>query len=486
MIKQTYGLLLGRGSAVLWLVLIVFSIRILSLVLVPPFIGIANNGDFERLSVSCGIGYEYNAWDGEHYGKAFFNYVPNDFKRLDSCQDTGWRQIFAGVTKIAVALSNVPIGGHFDIRHIGIVNALVYIFLVSVLAHLIFRIGGVTSFVGVGVLLLISGDAYIIQYFNSFYTEIGSVFGLYLLIICWLLAMRSRVAKWPLCGICFMASVFAVNSKQQDILLMIPVVFGVYLLLGGVFHKRWHKWAVCAILTCAVIVTMPKNKRAPNMAAFNVILQDILHDSKKQEEHLALAGCDEKGQRELMSAIGENAFSCGFPWEKYKDATNRLLEINILCREPAILFRMVNRRAKSLFTMEDGLGNYTVDSGAQKRVKTVSNAIWTHIKNAMYRRTFGFWIAILAVALAYAIYRIKTDRTTNLKSPWWGLIILIVFNMLRFLTVIVGDSSHDDIKHFFALNVEFDIIVAIVLMGIIWQAEDTILHHRVKGRLMGN
>jgi len=50
------------------------------MILVPPIIGIANNGDFERLSQKFGVFNPYNAWDTEHYSTIFFHNIVITFK----------------------------------------------------------------------------------------------------------------------------------------------------------------------------------------------------------------------------------------------------------------------------------------------------------------------------------------------------------------------------------------------------------------------
>lgn len=37
--------------------------------------------------------------------------------------------------------------------------------------------------------------------------------------------------------------------------------------------------------------------------------------------------------------------------------------------------------------------------------------------------------------------------------------MLPISNLLRFLTIMLGDGSHDDIKHFFTVNFEFDAMI---------------------------
>ncbi len=59
------------------LFILVYSVY---MIIVPPFIGIANNGDFERFSHKFGVFYPYNAWDEQHYQITFVHNIISGFK----------------------------------------------------------------------------------------------------------------------------------------------------------------------------------------------------------------------------------------------------------------------------------------------------------------------------------------------------------------------------------------------------------------------
>ncbi len=150
-----------------------FFLRIIFLIVVPPYIGIANNGDFQRLSQSVGIDYAENPWESKNHDDYFFNYVTNDYIYIDPI-DNGWHQVFEVFPQIAIWLSNRISNGHFDLRFLGVVNALVYCAAVYVLISSIRIINSGWSYALLGIVIIVLSDSYIIQYCNSFYTEIGT------------------------------------------------------------------------------------------------------------------------------------------------------------------------------------------------------------------------------------------------------------------------------------------------------------------------
>lgn len=442
-------------------VFILFVIRIFFLILVPPYIGIANNGDFQRLSVSVGIDYAYNPWDEGNYDISFWNYVPNDYKFIEPV-DTGWIQVFALFPKIAILLSNRFINGRFDIRFLGFVNAAVYCLGVYLLLNNIKRVEGLWSYALLMIAVLCLGDSYVLQYFNSFYTEIGSVSASLILWGLLLLAFDTGTQGHPflqllLVAALSIAAIFAVLSKQQDILLAIPFVFIMWIVLKRFDVKTVYRVGWEALFVVTVAVFFIGNTAGGNITTYNVISMDLLANSEDPYEHLQAMGFDDSEAEMFLQGVGQNAFSSGLPWKDYENFFTRTNELKILLREPKIFFRMVGKRATNLFMDDPTLGNYTIDSGAAPHQKTAENKLWSNLKTKIYGVGLGFYLPVVMLALFFGIFGRRIRLLRKIPSDlFYVYLVLPMSNVLRFVTIMLGDSSHDDIKHFFTVNFEFD------------------------------
>lgn len=459
---------------------ILFAVRILYLILVPPFIGIANNGDFQRLMIPTGLDYAINIWDTpEHYQEYFWNWVTNNFAYIEP-SDNGWHNIFIIFPKIAITLGKIFTNGKFDIRFMGLVNASCYLLAGYLLFRLVEKIPGLKSYLVLALLVLVLGDSYVLQYFNSFYTEIGSVTFVLLL---WILLAGSFLygkdedtkKKVRLVVLDSIVALFAIMSKQQDILLLLPVL-AIFALLFQRFRLKKSHYAVWALLFLTLIVSIFRyNEAGGNITSFNVISMDMLVLSRMPQEQLRDLGLDQGDIDTVMSGVGNSAFTAPYNWGEFAYIFDRKAELKILAKEPAIFFRMVDKRAGQLF-MDAPLGNYMQSSGAIEREKTTKNRLWYQIKEKIYIRSIWFYmgVIILAVMLALVTPRMKAMKGVP-RDLFWVYGMLPVANLLRFLTIILGDGSFDDIKHFFTVNFEFDMMfignIIILILILIAQKE---------------
>lgn len=449
---------------------ILFSLRLLFLILVPPYIGIANNGDFQRLSLTVGIDYSYDPWLPENTFDSFFNYFVNDYKFVNIIDST-WNQPFTLFLKMAIHLCNRTICGIFDIRFVGIVNCLFYLFSILIFVKLIYDIKSKWCYFFLFLLYFILGDTYIIQYFNSFYTEIGTVFSYLVVLGLFIYGMKYTFSSnlWKrylsIVLITFF-SYFAILSKQQDILTFFPFLICILVLLKKYGFKLYLRILYTIIFTFLISYTFINNPAGGNVTTYNVIMMDILSNSEKPEEQLKTIVKDQSDYEIIAKEIGNNAFNSTINWEDFEEYFTRKNEVVLLAHEPKVFFKMVNIRSKKLFLDDNNLGNYLKKSGSIPHEKTSENRLWYNIKNKIYVHNIYFYLLFLLASVSVFFIGSKLYHLSNeIKDILFLYLLLPISNLLRFITVILGDSSHDDYKHFFALNVEFDIIFILTTLA---------------------
>lgn len=456
------------------LVFVVFAIRIATLILLEPYIGIANNGDFQRLMAPVGLDYSENIWADENRDKYFFNYITNDFIFIEPI-DNGWHQLFSVFPRLAVLISKMFMQESFDLRYMGVVNAIFYLGSVYFLFWLIKQIKGVYSYCLLGVFFLILSDATIIQYFNSFYSEIGSITSILLL---WCLLVysflfvkeKTRTIKYTYACIDSVVACFAILCKQQDVLIVFPIVLLFLILfkrlgLGSCYSAVW-----ILVFGAVIVVHLTMNKAGGNITAFNVINKEILSASQKPYEHLQEMGLAETDIKVVGGSIGQTAFeeNGALIWDEYGSYYTRINEIKILINEPQIILRSVIERAESLFKDDDNLGNYMEETGADPKEKTSENKLWYNIRGHLYRSNFAFYIGIIIFSICLCIYALRSSILKNIPNDLF--LVYGMFpcnNILRYLIVVFGDAN-EDVKHFLILNFEFDFMFVIDVILIIY------------------
>lgn len=472
-------------NIIFYTIFVIFVIRILFLIFIEPYIGIADNGDFQRLMQPVGVIFSENPWLEENREEYFFNYITNNYV-IDEPVDNGWHQIFSVFSRLGVGLSKISGSGALDIRVIGGVNAFFYFVAVFFLFWIIKQIRGIYSYVLLCIFAIVLSDSTIIQYFNSFYTEIGSVTGILMLwcsfIYSFLYIKESRVGIKVACivldsGIALMA----ILSKQQDILLTFPVVVMFWLLLNRFGARALLKiiWSMAFIST--VLIIFIYNKAGGNITTFNVINKEFLAESKDPQRHLQNMGFDSKDIEHISEIIGKTAFEkeASGIWSEYGKYYTRRNECMILLREPSIFYKQMVKRSHSLFKDMD-YGNYMKSSGAEPREKTRKNRIWFNIKTHLYQSDFFFYMIVILVSFGVIYLGVTKEYITRIipKEGFMVYTLLPVGNILRFIAVILGDAN-EDIKHFFTVNFEFDFMYVINIILLVY-----VISHKMRTKVL--
>lgn len=467
-------------------IFVLFVIRILFLILMEPYIGIADNGDFQRLMQPIGIAYSKNPWSEQNREEYFFNFITNDYV-IDEPTDNGWHQIFSVFPRLGVGLSKINGSASLDIRVIGGVNAFFYFAAVYFLFWLIKQIEGIYSYVLLCIFAIVLSDSIVIQYFNSFYTEIGSVTGILMLwcsfIYSFLYIKESSVSVKVACIVLnTIIALMAILSKQQDILLIFPIVIMFWILLDRFETRAVIKIIWLVVFISTVLIMFVYNKAGGNITTFNVINKEFLAESKNPQKHLVKMGLGEKDIERISATIGKTAFDeeASGIWSEYGMYYTRRNECMILLREPSIFFKQMVKRSQSLFK-DIEYGNYMKSSGAEPREKTKKNRLWYNIKTHLYQSDFSFYIIVILVSLGMIYLGVTKAYLTRIipKDVFMVYTLLPIGNILRFIAVILGDAN-EDIKHFFTVNFEFDFMYVINIILLVY-----IISHEMQTKVLG-
>ncbi len=263
-------------------------------------------------------------------------------------------------------------------------------------------------------------------------------------------------------------AVFMILCKQQDILVIIPTACMVWLLLKrfGVSRVIRGAWEIGFVFLIGVLFI--SNQAGGNNTTYNVISMDLLNYSKDPVGHLKSFGMSDDVAELFATGVGENPFNNGMPRYEYDEFFTRKNELKIIINEPSILPKMIINRANLLFRDDVGLGNYMKASGAVPKEKTRENRLWSNIKTWFYGSGIAFYLLIIVISLIVIGVGILNGIYSMPKDLFLIYLMLPISNVLRFITVMLGDSSHDDLKHFFMINIEFDVIYLVNLCLIIY------------------
>jgi len=188
--------------------------------LMPPYIGLANNGDFGKVCSRFSLAPRGGWGDNFIFFTPDYEFAPANYWRSD-------------VLSSEIALAAVPIAAthfagssHFNIRRLGAFHCLLFLAAFLVLLRYLRQFRPVIQFVvGLAVLWII-GDVAYTAYFNSFFSDAAAVLGLLLAVVFALrLAARDRPDIATLALFTAAALLFVTSKTQHGVFAILPAVF---------------------------------------------------------------------------------------------------------------------------------------------------------------------------------------------------------------------------------------------------------------------
>lgn len=449
--------------------------------LIPPVIGVADNGDFYRATNGLGI-YKMDRYEAD----SFMNYASTKFgiyEYYNEYEDSiPSSQIL--FIKAALLLDNLFTGGDliFDIRFLGallIIYATIAIYLIA--DFVTFQRSRSEGYVLAAVCVFIFADTGYTAYFNSFFTE-GLVYVSFLAAMASaLLITQKRYSFSWLYASLLINSVIAISAKQQNA--TIGVVLCLMCLIMACFipkEKRRRK-AACALgglslMACGLVMYIIIPESYKNINQYHTMTRGVMMEAENPEEAADFFDIDRQ-----YSILNETIY-----FERYPtvDAQGDVLEEGFynkysffsVCAyyltHPDALLRMLTDAAQEGYIIRpDMLGNYDRSEGKPPGTKTNFFVSYSNLKRAAAPTTVGF---VLVWFLVMTAFHFK-DRQ-RMFIVWCA----ILSGLIQVGTSVVGAGDTDLSKHVFVYNVAFDLVTYISLSpAILW------IFHTISGIAAG-
>jgi hypothetical protein len=450
------------------ILLALFGAALAFQLLMPPIVGLADNGDFSRVASPLGIFPPEDLGD-----RAFFAWIVPHY-RFDARRI--WiRGLCCYSSQTGLAALALPLGlvtaprGRFDLRATGVVNGLA---LVGALVLLLAALRPLPLFPrGLAGLLLVVvfTDVGYVSLLNSFYTEPAAlVFFLAALALALLLARTSEPPVW-LAGAFFLASVLLATSRPQN------APLGFFLAVLGWRIVRYddpsrRRLVVLAAVLLGVASFAYSRSTSPlleRIYRFNAVFRVLLPDSAEPQRDLAALGLPPQFARWIdlpgfsaQAPVNDTAFQRDFGHVGY-----RRLALFYAAR-PARVWKLLDRGASEAFEMRpDGAGNFAQETGAPPFAVSGSFSAWSRAKAKFLPRQVEFVALYLLGSLAAAIHlRGKaTSNVTRRAAEVWIAFVLIAAFQFGVASVMTGATSR---RSFFFFNAVFDVTLIALLVRI--------------------
>ncbi|MFC5701305.1 hypothetical protein ACFPVX_08415 [Cohnella faecalis] len=440
------------------------------LLMIPPVIGVADNGDFNRVMGASGIaplnGKE--TYEDHYFAFSHARFGYGDF------HSGGYVSTHVILVAAIGLIARIFNGLVFDIRWLG--AAYIGLFLAAVILLVRYvpvpkgarRWGGFAVAVVLGTaLLFVFADVGYSAYYQSFFGEPFAMLAMLLATAAaFALASRDRPSG-GLLTLFIVASLALASSKIQNA----PLGFAFALLGWRMFgisgNRRWHRQVLIGIAVLVagatiMLVAAPDKLRHINL--YQSIFYGVLKDSPHVAEDMRELRIPEK----YRVNAGTNFFQhdTAIPQNDptlRKEVLETLSHKDIAMyylRHPSRFIQKLERASdNAVFVRPYYLGNYDKTAGKPRGQISYAYSGWSEWKAKHIPRYFGWFAGFIGLYMAaIAVWRF---RTVSLRQKFMAetLAAVAIIGVFAACIPLIGDGEADLSKHLFMFNVCFDMMV---------------------------
>jgi hypothetical protein len=435
---------LGRIGWVAWAVaaaIVIFQ------VLVPPAIGLSDNGDFAKITG------EFNLYPPvEELRDSAFRYINLQYDfRSDSHIETGFHSSETLLVWLALLLNRaIASPGVFDLRVMGVVHAALFLTAFALLASLLSGVRAGPRIALLALAVLVFCDVACSAYYNSFYMDAGTFVFLMLAIVT---LLRAVVRRRPVdtCLAVFFC-LLLVTAKTQHALLALPLAVFLVLERRALWPRRALLASTVTVLCVvgggayALVEGSPPGYTGPSL--FNIIFARLLPTAKDPSAELASLGLDPS----YLRYTGMDAFTDGSPmrdgrWVQSflsKTSYRRLCGFYVMHPNRALRVAELALGEAGL-GRPPGIGNYDQSAGRPPYAQSEAFSIWSRVRRKVVGGFLWPYPLIFAISVGIIAWRSPPGATA-----------LGLMGSIEFALGALTDAS-EVTRHLFLFNTLWDV-----------------------------
>lgn len=439
--------------------------------LIPPVVGLANNGDFHK--VLGGFSWAAPVADEYKYASGTYHYNPDNYVGF------GYYSTEQLLAAIAIGLNTlVSKAGTMDLRFIGFVHGLLYLLAFRLLLPLLRE-----SWFSSILVLLVFGDVMYVAELNSFYMDVPALlfFLLSAVFLCRALRRQQRndALGFLACALCMIA------SKAQHAPLGLILV-SLLALRSRVFLPGLSRWARVGsvLLLAAASLLMLKSTPWDYSATpiFSQVFYNILPRAKNPDREMRMLGLDESYRK----YIGKHAYSEGSPVNDPTFARKFLSTVSypriglLLLRRPGRAYDLLTIGLNEAGRQRPYLGNFDRGAGFWDSAESHAFSMWSMLKAKLFEGRGAVFLAYTTM-LAFALPMVIWIRRARLPIGSFEAALALTAMMLAALLIAILGDPLDCTRHawlFLALS-DTAMVSLIVVVGSVNSEHET---HRAPDR----
>lgn len=435
-----------------------------ALLLVPPFVGVADNGDFDRIMGTAGLAYADQA---ETYADRFFRYAHATYL-LQGPGIGGYVSSEIPVVLTAALLNRMLYSQHvFDVRFLGAVYVILFLFAMFTLLRACRSAPLWTRAVLASLFIIVFCDIGYVAYYHSLFGEpVSLVFLLLTVGLALQLAANADRPSVPLLAAFFISAAFLAAAKVQTapVGLILALLATRYRSLRAdrLWRRTWG-WGTLGLVlvSAAIYMSAPKELKAIN--EYQTVFNGVLHESPNPARDLAALGIDQ----ELAVLAGTNYFMQDLPISPQDPRMTGMFYSRISHGRVAWFYLSHPQRLfDNLRTVADNammirpyyLGNYQKSAAFHPGALSMKFNVWSEWKKNALPHSLWFFAALLMAYTAVLMRFWAKSATARGKLAAETGAVVIIIAALSFVTPLIGDGVTDIGKHLFLFDVTFDLL----------------------------
>jgi len=456
------------------------------LLFVPPFHGLADNGDFYRAIFVNGLyklkGYHMLGFINPKLG--IMQYFNETNAAVFSSQPL--------FVQFAVWLNRLFYSKTvFDLRFLGLVYYIPYLGAIYLLTQALthpFR--KLRSYIIALLVVFIFADSSFTLYFNSFFAEPGMlILALYAFAALILMGRRPHYHPYLLGTLYFVSVMLLIANKQQNA----PLALSYALASLGLFMVCRHKFqwllvtgGIVGVLVTGVLTYTLITKQFNDINAYQAVTHGVLLHTGDPSKKLKKQGVSE--QFALMSAQDyyPKTFAAISPSSEYvhrhlNQKTGFGWIVKYYLGHPKQFRTLLDvAAADTMITQVKAVGDYQAGTGHAAGEQVTYFTAFSAMAGAFFPQKFAFDL-LLAVALTI-VFAVGAYNDWQRRTPMGVIRFFLVLGLLTvFIFVpiisIIGDGDADLAKHLFMVPVSLDLILLLFLADLLnhrlWHTPDT-------------
>ena len=451
-------------------------------ILIPPVIGVADNGDFNRVMGRFGL----RAVPPTEEDRYFF-YVNRTFT-LDPNVPFSWKALFRGFISSETLLLATALGvhhvigrnaGYFDLRILGAIHLILYLCAIGLVMHAVRRHPPPVRLALAGLLAIIFADGAYVAYFNSIYSEPAAICFLSLLIAAAIVWIENPSSRWAM--VLLAVSGLLLSSAKQPYAVFGFVTLGVGIpLAAAVSCRRIALLLVAASFLGSMIYIA--NKIPDDMRwcyQYNIVFAEILKTSPAVETDLQSLGLEP----ELAKYAGTYAYKPGIDFmspyfqQHFHSRFSYIQVLRFYLRHPGRALRLAQMAIQDGFLVTPlQLGMMEKAPGVPPRSQAYAVRLWSDWKSAGARIAvllMSVFVILNAAAACWTRWHSTDRRVKRYCELHLWLLIMAALQV----PINIFSQGHIDLQRRMFL---FSLIVDVILGIDVTYVVSVIYAHKMK------